>query len=33
MKECKNCGVQEEDAAKFCPKCGGALTPVWGGGR
>lgn len=25
---CKYCGAQLPDGAKFCPKCGGALTPV-----
>ena len=25
---CKYCGAQLSDGAKFCPKCGGALTPV-----
>ena len=25
---CKYCGAQVPDGAKFCPKCGGALTSV-----
>ena len=25
---CKYCGAPVPDGAKFCPKCGGALTPV-----
>lgn len=25
---CKYCGAQLPDGAKFCPKCGGASTPV-----
>ena len=25
---CKHCGAPVPDGAKFCPKCGGALTSV-----
>lgn len=25
---CKHCGAEVPDVAKFCPKCGGTLTPI-----